>query len=170
MTEGHGELAFFSVRPSNISVLAPAGVEEKIRRLTQLISALPGLEIVCADARENFSANRAYLERRIAEEKEEKIRELLKKDAAFLEGIQFRTSTAREFLLLARLRESGAEAAAALNRMEKTASDQGFECARLGRDGVRRLLARYFGSDAPGGEPGCTDGEEAVREWISRRR
>ena len=42
---GRGELLFFRVAHTNISVLSHANIEVKIRRLMMVLSALPDIEI-----------------------------------------------------------------------------------------------------------------------------
>ena len=56
-----GELLFFKVRPTNISVLSQPSVETKIRQLTLVLSAVPDVEISCTDSAECFDENKAYL-------------------------------------------------------------------------------------------------------------
>lgn len=50
----HGELVYFLVQPTNISVLSETSIALKIQHLTQLLSVQPDIEIICSDARENF--------------------------------------------------------------------------------------------------------------------
>ena len=57
---GRGELPFFRVTPTNISVLSHANIEVKIRHLMMVLSALPDIEIVCTDSSECFDDNKAY--------------------------------------------------------------------------------------------------------------
>ena len=61
-TDGHGEIVFYLVSPTDISVLSRAAVAQKIKHLMTLLSAQPDLEIVCIDARENFDNNKLYLD------------------------------------------------------------------------------------------------------------
>lgn len=163
----HGELVYFKIKPTNISVLSRGDIAQKIHRLTQLLSAQPDLEIVCTDARESFDDNKAYLDARIAAEQNPRVRSLLMRDRAMLDDMQLQMSTAREFLFVIRLRgASNEQVFADLNRIEKLIAEQGFDCLRAGRDDVKRILARYFGvgqSDAPIDD---TDGESAVRRWM----
>ena len=56
-----GELLFFKVRPTNISVLSQPGVETKIRQLTLVLSAVPDVEISCTDSAECFDENKCLL-------------------------------------------------------------------------------------------------------------
>lgn len=60
-----GELLFFLVSPTNISVLSPVNVEGKISKLQTLLLSVPGLEFLCTDASECFDDNKAYLHQRL---------------------------------------------------------------------------------------------------------
>ena len=95
-----GELLLFRVTPTNISVLSPASVENKIRQLSFVLSAVPDIEISCTDSAECFDENKAYLAGRAEEETNERVRDLLKRDMAFLDEIQTEMATARQFLLM----------------------------------------------------------------------
>ncbi len=99
-----GELLFFKVKPTNISVLSQPSVETKIRQLTLVLSAVPDVEISCTDSAECFDENKAYLIGRAEEEKNEKVRSLIRRDISFLDEIQTEMATARQFLFLARCR------------------------------------------------------------------
>ena len=96
-TNGHGEIVYFTVKPTNISVLSRVAVGIKIKHLMQLLSAQPDIEIICLDARENFDDNKLYLDARLEDETNAKIRDLLERDKQFLDEIQVQMSTAREF-------------------------------------------------------------------------
>ena len=165
--DGHGELVYFMITPTNISVLSRVSIGQKVHHLMQLLSAQPDIEIVCTDARENFDDNKLYLDDRAENEPNKKVRDLLLRDKAFLDDIQLQMSTAREFLFVVRLRnESDEQSFANLNRIEKLINEQGFDCKRAERDDVKRILARYFGvgqTDAPIDD---TDGETVIQKWI----
>ena len=83
-----GELLFFHITPSNISVLSSASVEIKVRQLTVVLSTIPDIEIVCLDSAERFDGNKAHLVDRKEKEQNPKLKELLKKDVSFLDEIQ----------------------------------------------------------------------------------
>lgn len=55
-----GELLFYLVSPTNISVLSYANIEIKIRHLMMVLSSLPDIEITCTDSSECFDDNKAY--------------------------------------------------------------------------------------------------------------
>ncbi len=82
LATGKGELLFFLVTPTNISVLSSINIEIKVRHLMMVLSDLPDIEITCTDPSECFDDNKAYLQGRLAEEHNPKIRRLLKKDLA----------------------------------------------------------------------------------------
>ncbi len=166
-TDGHGELVYFMVTPTNISVLSRVSIGLKIHHLMQLLSAQPDLEIICTDARENFDDNKLYLDERIGNEQNKKVRDLLMRDKSFLDDIQLQMSTAREFMFAVRLRnESDEQSFANLNRIEKLINEQGFDCTRAERDDVKRIMSRYFGVGQTEAVIDDTDGETVVQKWM----
>ena len=60
-TDSHGELVYFLVQPTNISVLSEENIQLKIQHLMQLLTVQPDIEIICSDARENFEYNKLSL-------------------------------------------------------------------------------------------------------------
>ena len=140
-----GELLFFLVTPSNISVLSTAAVELKIRQLMLTLSALPDVEIVCTDSSECFDENKAYLLRRKEIEPNAKIRKLLGKDVKFLSEIQLEMATARQFMFVARCRNMNpVQVFNYANTVQKTISEQGFDAHRMTKAEIKRFLALYF--------------------------
>ena len=140
-----GELLFFLITPSNISVLSTAAVEIKIRQLMLTLSALPDVEIVCTDSSECFDENKAYLIRRKEEEPNAKIKKLLGKDLEFLGEIQLEMATARQFMFVARCRNMNAmQVFNYANTVQKTISEQGFDAHRMTKAEIKRFLALYF--------------------------
>ena len=97
-----GELLFFLVSPTNISVLSHTNIEIKIRHLMMVLSAVPDIEIGCTDSCECFDDNKAYLQERLEDEPNPHVRRLLKQDMDFLDHIQVEMATARQFLFIGR--------------------------------------------------------------------
>lgn len=54
-----GELLFYLVSPTNISVLSYVNIEIKIRHLMMVLSSLPDIEVTCTDSSECFDDNKA---------------------------------------------------------------------------------------------------------------
>ena len=145
LSTNKGELLFFLITPSNISVLSTAAVEIKIRQLMLTLSALPDVEIVCTDSSECFDENKAYLIRRREEEPNAKIKKLLGKDLEFLGEIQLEMATARQFMFVARCRNMNPmQVFNYANTVQKTISEQGFDAHRMTKAEIKRYLALYF--------------------------
>ena len=145
LSTNKGELLFFLITPSNISVLSTAAVEIKIRQLMLTLSAIPDAEIVCTDSSECFDENKAYLIRRKEEEPNAKIQKLLGKDLEFLGEIQLEMATARQFMFVARCRNMNPmQGFNYANTVQKTVSEQGFDAHRMTKSEIKRFLALYF--------------------------
>ncbi len=156
-----GELLFYMVSPTNISVLSYVNIEIKIRHLMMVLSALPDIEITCTDSSECFDGNKSYLQGRLAEEKNPKVRKIIKKDIDFLDHIQMEMATARQFLFLARLKnQKDKQVFDAANRIGKVISEQGFEVQRMKKAKIKRFLALYFEASMNGEAMPDLDGEQ----------
>ena len=154
-----GELLFYLVSPTNISVLSSVNIEIKIRHLMMVLSAIPDIEINCTDSSECFDDNKSYLQNRLEDEQNPKVRKLLKKDIDFLDGIQAEMATARQFLFIARCKDLKPEQVfQTANRIEKTISEQGFEVQRMKKEDIKRFLALYFDASMNGEQMPDTDG------------
>ena len=165
-TRRHGELVYFLVQPTNISVLSEANISIKIRHLMQLLAVQPDIEIICSDARENFEYNKLSLARRAEKEDNLKVQLLLRRDMKFLDDIQLQMSTAREFMFCYRVPHAGSDQTLGmLNRLEKQINEQGFDCKRAGKDDIKRFLSRYFGHLCEDSIDDV-DGERLIKKWI----
>lgn len=160
-----GELLFYAVSPTNISVLSHANIELKIRHLMMVLSALPDIEITCADSSECFDDNKAYLHGRLLDEQNTKVRKLIQKDIDFLDNVQLEMATARQFLFTARIKPSkDKQVFDTANRIEKLISEQGFEVRRMQKSEIKRFLALYFDASMNGEQMPDTDGEQYFEE------
>jgi len=160
-----GELLFYAVSPTNISVLSHANIELKIRHLMMVLSALPDIEITCTDSSECFDDNKAYLHGRLLDEQNPKVRKLIQKDIDFLDNVQIEMATARQFLFTARTKPSkDKQVFDTANRIEKVISEQGFEVRRMRKSEIKRFLALYFDASMNGEQMPDTDGEQYFEE------
>ena len=156
-----GELLFFVISPTNISVLSSDSVESKVRKLTLALSASPDMEIVCVDSAERFDDNKAYLQERINNETNPQIKTLLKKDAAFLDEIQAELTTARQFIFIARCKGlKPSQVFSYMNTVSKVLSKQGFDVHRMKKPMIKRLIALYFDASLTGENIPDYDGEQ----------
>ena len=156
-----GELLFYHVVPTNISVLSSANIEIKIRHLMQVLSAVPNIELVCTDSSECFDDNKEYLKRRLDEENNIKVKKIISSDVEFLDQIQLEMATARQFLFIARFKNlKPAQVFQHANRIEKIISEQGFETHRMSKNEIKRFIALYFESSINGDMLPDVDGEQ----------
>ena len=133
--------------------------------LAMVLSVVPELEIMALDSCECFDENKAYLRRRLAEEKNEAVRKLLAADHDFLDQIQTGISSAREFLFVYRFRREKEEQVLSLiNRISKAIADHGFMARRLTKPEIKRMLAQYFGTSTNGDRLPDIEGEEYAKE------
>lgn len=145
------EIAFFSVEPTNISVLSAANINVKIHHLMMLLSTIPDLEILALDSCECFDTNKVYVKKRLQTEQNEAVRKLLQADYDFLDEIQVEMSSARQFIFAVRFRrEKDEQIFNIINRVDKAISEHGFAAKRMGKSDIKRMLALYFGTSISG--------------------
>ena len=155
------EIAFFSVEPTNISVLSEANIDVKIRCLMTLLSTVPDLEIIALDSCECFDSNKIHVKERLEIEENEEVRKLLQSDHEFLDEIQSEMSSARQFMFAIRFRrEKDEQIFNVINRVGKAISEHGFAARRMTKPEIKRMLALYFGTSISGEEISDIEGEE----------
>ena len=143
-----GELAFFLIKPDNLSVLSNEGIRGRIKALTDLLCATPEVRLLALDSRESFQRNKDWYSRRLEDEELPAIRELLRQDAAHLDEIQATTASAREFALVYRLEEMEEGARLSfLRQTEQALHGLGFHARLASEQDIKRLLAVYYQQD-----------------------
>lgn len=156
-----GELVYFMISPTNISVLSKENIQLKIWHLMQVLSAQPNIEISCIDSCERFDDNKNFMQERHRTESNPAVRECLEKDIEYLDNIQIEMSTARQFMFSIRFRKEKEEQIFnQVNRVEKAIAEQGFEVKRMHKDDIKRFLAIYFGASMQGELIPDIDGED----------
>ena len=145
MTYNNGELVYFLVKPSNISVLSDESIRARVYALMTVLKGMAEIEMCAYNSRENFDGNKRYLKKRMDEETNYVIRQLLEKDMTHLDNIQVQTATAREFAIVVRIRnQDEKEIMPYLNRIEKTLREQGFAIKRSTHEDIQRIVAVHF--------------------------
>lgn len=144
-TYDRDELVYFMIRPTNLSVLSESSVGARVYALMNVLKGVAEIEMLCLNSRENFEENKGFLRRRAEEERNPVIRQLLERDQNFLDRIQVQMATAREFLILIRLRnQKGKDVFSYLDRIEKSLKEQGFDSRRADEEDIKRILAVYY--------------------------
>ena len=159
------EIVFFSVEPTNISVLSSANIEIKVHDLMVVLSMIPELEIIAMDSAERFDGNKWYVKERLQNEENEAVRELLQADHDFLDEIQLEMSSARRFMFAVRFRrEKPEQIFGIISQVQKNISEHGFSVKRMDKAEIKRMLALYFGASIIGDEIPDIEGENYIKE------
>jgi hypothetical protein len=141
----HGELVYFIIHPTNISVLSDESVSARIYALMTVLKGIAEIEMLCLNSKENFDDNKQYLKKRMEMEQNPVIRKLLQQDSTNLDRMQVQMATAREFLIIIRLKdEKESNIFPYLARIEKSLKDQGFAAKRADNSDIKRFLGVYY--------------------------
>ena len=158
-----GMLAFFSVKPTNLSVQPPEAVGGRIYALMTVLKGQTEIEMLALNSKESFEDNKRYYRERAAMEELPVISRLLEADARSLDRLQVQMATAREFFVLIRFRDDqDADFRTQLSRVQKSLEDQGFKVRLAGKEDAKRMLGVYFEQNATTEKYEDFDGER----WI----
>ena len=145
VTYGQGELVYFIVKPTNISVLPESSVWARIYALMTILKGVAEIEMLCLNSRESFEDNKRFLKSQMEQEENPVIRRLLEQDQTHLDRIQVQMATAREFLIMLRLKdEKESDIFPYLSRIEKSLKEQSFSVKRADKEDIKRILAVYY--------------------------
>ena len=140
-----GDLVFFIIKPTNISVLPDASVSSRIYALLNVVKGQTDVEMLAMNSTESFESNKNYYRSRLESEELPAIRKLLEQDSTHLDRIQVLMASAREFYIMIRLRnEKESEIFPYLARIEKNIKDNGFITRRANEQDIKRMLGVYF--------------------------
>ena len=141
----HGRLIFFAIKPTNLSVQPPEAVSNRIYALMTVLKGQAEIEMLALNSKESFEDNKRHYRQRAAEEDLPVISRLLEADAKSLDRLQIQMATAREFLIIVRLREEKeSEVHSYLSRIERSLKEQGFSVKRADNEDIKRILAVYY--------------------------
>ena len=145
VTYGQGELVYFFVKPTNISVLSESSVGARSYALMTVLKGVAEIEMLCLNSRESFEDNKRFLKSQMEQEENPVIRRLLEQDQTHLDRIQVQMATAREFLIMLRLKdEKESDIFPYLSRIEKSLKEQSFSVKRADKEDIKRILAVYY--------------------------
>ena len=140
-----GELVFFAIKPTNISVLPDTGVGARIYALLNVVKGMAEIEMLALNSKESFENNKAFYRQRANEEELPVIRKLLEQDSKHLDRIQVLMASSREFYILVRLQgKKESDVFSYLSRIEKSIKDNGFTVRRATEEDLKRMLGVYF--------------------------
>lgn len=140
-----GNLVFFAIKPTNISVLPGSGVGARIYALLNVIKGQAEIEMLALNSKESFENNKDFYRQQANLEDLPAIRKLLEQDSAHLDCIQVLMASSREFYILVRLQgKKESDVFSYLSRIEKSIKDNGFTVRRATEQDLKRMLGVYF--------------------------
>lgn len=140
-----GNLVFFAIKPTNISVLPGSGVGARIYALLNVIKGQVEIEMLALNSKESFENNKDFYRQQASLEDLPAIRKLLERDSAHLDRIQVLMASSREFYILVRLQgKKESDVFSYLSRIEKSIKDNGFTVRRATEQDLKRMLGVYF--------------------------
>ncbi|MDD5970340.1 MAG: hypothetical protein PUC48_01430 [Paraprevotella sp.] len=158
-----GDLVFFIIKPTNISVLPDASVSSRIHALLNVVKGQTDVEMLAMNSTESFESNKNHYRSRLEVEELPAIRKLLEQDRKHLDRIQVLMASAREFYIIIRLHnEKESELFSYLARIEKNIKDNGFITRRADEQDIKRMLGVYFEQNVTTEHYDSYDGER----WI----
>lgn len=171
VTYGQGELVYFIVKPTNISVLSESSVGARIYALMTVLKGVAEIEMLCLNSRESFEDNKRFLKSQMEQEENPVIRRLLEQDQTHLDRIQVQMATAREFLIMLRLKdEKESDIFPYLSRIEKSLKEQSFSVKRADKEDIKRILAVYYEQNVTTEKFEDFDGERGSYQRFRVRR
>ena len=155
-----GDLVFFIVEPTNISVLPDASVSARIHALLNVLKGQVDIDMLALNSTESFESNKNFYRQRLESEELPVIRKLLESDSNHLDRIQVLMASAREFYMVVRLRSTKeSEVFTLLSNIEKNIKDNGFITRRAGEQDIKKLLGVYFEKNVTTDHYDSFDGE-----------
>ena len=140
-----GDLVFFIIKPTNISVLPDSSISARIYALLNVVKGQAEIEMLALNSKESFEQNKCFYRERMDAEALPAIRRLLEKDSKHLDRIQVLMASSREFYIIIRLRgEKNTDVFPYLSRIEQSISDNGFTTRRADEQDLKRMLGVYF--------------------------
>lgn len=163
LSTDHGELVFFRIEPTNLSVYSPESVGSRIYALMTVLKGMAEIEMLALNSKESFEDNKRHYRELKEQEQLPVISKLLELDAVGLDRLQVQMATAREFYVLVRLKkEKGTDVQAYLSRLQKNLEDQGFKTRMADAVDCKRMLGVYLEQNATTEKYEDFDGERWV--------
>ena len=163
LTDADERRAVFLIKPSNLSVLSEEGIRAREEGFAAALKGISELSVTCLDSSEGYGENKRFLRKRLSEERNPAVRNLLERDLEHLGELQVCMATARVFLITVRPREKGErEVLGFLGRVEKTLEEQGLNARLANKEDLKRILSVYFEQNVTTQEMDDVDGERWV--------
>lgn len=138
--------AYLIIAPINLNVLANNIIHSKVENLAKALSDLGSVEFMCINSAQSYENNKRFLSQRILQERNESLKEIDRLDIEFLDDIQVKMATSREFLVMLRfhVRDSIQQIAYSLEKARQTMTQNDFLVRTADKASIKRMLAIYF--------------------------
>ncbi len=155
------KIAYLIISPVNLNVLSNNIILSFVDNLTKSITDIGTVEILCINSSQSYENNKRFLSHQILRERNEALKEIDRKDIEFLDDIQVRMATSREFLIMLRsgARDSLQQITAELEKSRQTMAQNGFLVRPADKISIKRMLAIYFEQNIYEDEMQDFDGE-----------
>ncbi len=159
------ELYYFSVQPTNISVLSSKQVATLIRSLSNVISQIKEAEIICTDSSQSYEDNLKHLEFLAKKESNPLLKRLNEQDVQYLDNVRSNTATSRVFYLLVRCNtiDSQLDKARFITTVEQICKEHKLQIRLADKEEIKKLIAIYLEQNTFKEKLEDFDGEEYLK-------
>lgn len=135
--------AFLILTPSNLSILPDSEVLGKIKRLTTIYEEIGTADYICINSTQSYDQNKHFIRNLESSERNQKLRELDQKDLHFLDDIQIKMATSREFMAAFHFspRDSMEHVELILNKAVQIFKNNSFATRIASKNDLKRCLA-----------------------------
>lgn len=159
----HGELVFFAIKPTNLSVHSHDAIGSRIYALMTVLKGRAEIEMLALNSKESFEDNKRHYRQLREQEQLPVISRLLELDTTGLDRLQVQMATAREFFVMVRLKkDKSADSRTYLSQIQELLENQGFKARMATREQCKQMLGVYFEQNATTERYEDFDGER----WI----
>lgn len=159
------ELYYFSVQPTNISVLSSEQIGALVRSLSNVLSQFDDAEIICTDSSQSYDENLNYLQKLAEQEKNLYIKHLDEQDIEFLDKVRSNTATSRVFYLVVRC--NSADSQSDKNRRISTVlqicKEHKIQVKHAKKEEIKKLITIYLEQNTFQDRTPDFDGEEYLQ-------
>lgn len=138
--------AYLIIAPVNLNVLSKSMIQSMVLSLGKSVVEIGSSEFLCINSAQNYESNKHLLSQRILREQNDELKEIDRQDIAFLDDIQTRLATSREFLLALHFdaKENMPQVISALERARQIMIQNGMNVRVAEKRDLKRMLAIYF--------------------------
>lgn len=137
------KIAFLILTPVNLSILPDTEVRGKVKRLTAVLEEIGTSDYLCINSTQSYEHNKHYISNLESSEHNKVLHELDRKDIQFLDDIQVKMATSRQFLVALHLtaKDSIEHVEYVMNKASQIFKDNHFTVRIATKNDIKRCLA-----------------------------